>query len=259
MPDLSIAFGCMVWVPVAAWTVWMIQWMISDEIEVLTGLLCITAGLVLGAYTMISKDASMRPYFVIAAFSMLVVFPWIRAALNKRETVNLDHEMMERAYEQLGSNPTHLGAKLRIAKGLYLRGFYRQAITLAEKALENTPKRLAEDEYRTVRDWRRDSPEFVPLKWMSCGHCGCNNAPTDFFCNHCARPIWLLVARKSVFSSETANTLLLAWLGGVIGLIGIPLTATYVTPELKTPVVVGILIVAATFVLSAVRRSRSTA
>jgi len=249
----------MVWVPVAAWTIWMIQWMIADEIEVITGILCIAAGLALGAYTMMSKDAATRPYFVIAAVSMLVVFPLIRSTLEKRALVSLDHELMERAYDQLGSYPTHLGAKLRIAKALYARGYYRQAITLAEKALENTPKRLAEDEYRLVREWRKDSPEFAPLKWMGCSNCGCNNSPTDFFCMHCARPLWLQVAKGAAFANETANTLLLAWLGGVVGLIGIPLTANYVTPQLKTPVVVGILIVATTLVLFAFRRSRTTA
>jgi hypothetical protein len=237
----------------------MIQWMIADEIDIVTGILCIFAGLGLGAYTMMSKDPVTRPYFVIAALSMLVLFPWIRNLLEKRALVNLDYETMERAYETLGLYPTHLGAKLKIAKGLYTRGHYRQAITLAEKALENTPKRLAEDEYRLVRDWRKDNPEFEPLKWMACQACGCNNSPTDFFCAHCAKPLWMVVARHGAFSSETANTLLLAWLGGVVGLVGIPLTSTYVPAELKTPVVVGILIVAATFVFGALRRSRMTA
>lgn len=259
MPDLSIAVGCMVWVPVAAWTVSMIHWMIGDEIDVITGILCIFAGLGLGAYTMMSKDPATRPYFVLAAFSMLVLFPWLRNILDKRSLANLEYEQMERAYETLGMQPTHLGAKLRIARTLYSRGNYRQAITLAEKALEGTPPRLADEEYRMIRDWRRDSPEFAPLKWMNCQQCGCANSPTDFFCAHCARPLWIVVARHGAFTSETANTLLLVWLGCVIGLVGIPVTAAYVPPQLRAPVVVGILIVVATFVFGALRRARMTA
>lgn len=259
MPDLSIAVGCMVWVPIAAWTVCMIQWMIGDEVDVITGILCIAVGLVLGAYTMMSKDPVTRPYFVLAALSMLVLFPWVRSLLEKRSLANLEVEMLERAYENLGMHPTHLGAKLRIARALYARGLYRQAITLAEKSLENTPKRLAEEEFRMVREWRRDSPDFAPLKWMSCQSCHCNNAPTDFFCGHCARPLWISVAKHGAFSPETANTLLLIWIGGVFGLIGIPMAAAYVPAQLKAPVVVGILIVVATFVFGAVRRSRMTA
>lgn len=259
MPDLSIGIGFLVWIPIAAWTVCMIQWMIADEIDILTGVLCIAVGLALGAYTMMSKDPTTRPYFVIAAISMLVLFPWIRNLLEKRALLHLDYESMERAYETLGLHPTHLGAKIKIARTLYSRGHYRQAITLAEKSLENTPKRLAEDEFRMIRTWRQSNPEFEPLKWMACSSCGSNNSPTDFFCARCAKPLWIVVAKHGAFSSDTANTLLLVWLGGVVGLVGIPLTSAYVPTQLKTPVVVGILIVAATFVIGALRRSRTTA
>lgn len=259
MPDLSIAIGCMVWVPVAAWVVTMIHYMIGDEIDVITGILCILVGLILGAYTMMSKDPVTRPYFVLAALSMLIIFPWFRGMMEKRELRNIEIEAIERAYENLGKYPTHLGAKIRIARGLYQRGFTREAITLAEKALENTPKRLAEDEHRQLREWKMDVPPFEPLRWMNCPHCSCNNAPSEFFCAHCGRPLWEAVAKQTAFSSESLNLLLLLWLAGIVGLVGIPLASAYVSPQLKVVAVVGILIAVAAIALFALRRYRTTA
>lgn len=259
MPDLTIAIGCMVWVPVAAWTVTMIHYMIGDEIDVVTGIICIALGLILGAYTMISKDPVTRPYFVVAALSMLILYPWFRNMLDKRELHALEVEMIERAYENLGKYPTHLGAKLRIAKGLYQRGHAREAITLAEKALEKTPKRLAEEEHRLLREWKRDTPPFAPLQGTSCPHCNRPNPATEFFCLNCARPLWIVAAKNAAFAPQTLNTLLLIWFAGVLGLIGIPVVSKYVSPELKVVALVGILIAVAAIVLFAVRRHRMTA
>lgn len=249
----------MVWVPVAAWTVSMIHWMLGDEVDVITGILCICFGLGLGAYTMMSHDPHTRPFFVLAALSMLVLFPALRHYKDNRELVALDFDQMERAYETLGLYPNHLGAKIKIARSLHKRKLESHAITLAEHVLAETPKNLAEEEFRMLREWKRDLPSFAPLKWQGCPHCGCNNAPTDFFCAHCARPIWIVIARRGAFGSEMANMLLTLWMASVIGLVGIPLAAYSLPPQLRTFTVVGILIIVAALAFHAIRRYRTRA
>ena len=110
-----------------------------------------------------------------------------------------------------------------------------------------------------LREWKRDTPIFEPLRWQSCAHCGCSNAPTEFFCAHCGRPLWEVAARNGAFGKDTLNLLLLLWLAAVIGLVGIPLTAAYVSPQLKLPVVVGILVAVTAIATFAWRRYRTTA
>ncbi|MEQ1936349.1 MAG: tetratricopeptide repeat protein, partial [Fimbriimonadaceae bacterium] len=153
MQDPTILIGCMVWLPVGIWTISMIQWMITGDVDPLVGILSIGIGLVLGGYTMMTKDTHLRPYFVIAAMSMVIFYPILNKLKNDRENSNLDLEIMERAYEQLGSNPKHLGAQFRIARTLQMKGHLEEAVALLRRTTEGLPKRLIEPEVRTLRQW----------------------------------------------------------------------------------------------------------
>jgi hypothetical protein len=243
MQDPTILIGCMVWLPVGIWTISMIQWMIAGEVEPLVGIISIGIGLALGGYTMMTKDTHLRPYFVIGALSMVVIYPFLNKAKNDHDNNQLDFEIMERAYEQLGTNPKHLGAQFKIARALQSRGHTLEAVTLLKKATEGIQKRIIEPEMRTLRQWEAELAMRSPdsRKAVQCPFCSRTTPMDQFFCAICGRPVWYPIAKNAPFGPNVTSKLLMIWTGSVMGLIGIPIVATSFPPNLRAPGIVGIL------------------
>ncbi|MEQ1823838.1 MAG: hypothetical protein ABL949_15125 [Fimbriimonadaceae bacterium] len=221
----------------------MIQWMIAGEVDALFGLLAIGVGLVLGGYTMMTKDAHLRPYFVVGAMSMVVFYPFLNRAKDQHETNQLEFEIMEKAYEQLGTNPKHLGAQFKVARTLQSKGHILEAVTLLRKATEGMERRLIEPEMRTLRQWETELAMRPPdtRKSVVCPFCNRTTPMDQFFCAVCGRPVWYPIAKSAAFAPNVTSKLLMIWTGAMMGLIGIPIVATTFPPNLRLAGIVGIL------------------
>lgn len=237
---VTVLMGCLVWVPIAIWVYSLISWAIMGEIDALFGVIGAFLGIVLGVAVMLQPKPEYQPYLVIAAFTLVIVFPYLRSIMQRRELAMIEIESIERAYEQLGERPDGFGPKIRIARLIHKRGLRGHAIILAEEALKPFPRSFVEDDLRQVKSWKAQSTPS-DYRTLSCVECGKENPPGTLFCSRCHAPILLAYARGAWSGRRTARRLLAAWVASMAGLVGIPLVATSMSP-LIGGIVVGLLV-----------------
>lgn len=93
----TVIFGCTAWVPLLLWISALVQWIIANEIELLSGLLGIGAGLGLGIVAMSPPIPALQPLAFLTIWGTVALFPFVRAGLNQRELRGVDLHAMERA------------------------------------------------------------------------------------------------------------------------------------------------------------------
>lgn len=241
--SISTLIGCLVWGPIAVWVYGLISWTVMGEIDALFGIVGAMLGIALGAAIMLQPNPQLAPFLVVAVFTLVAIFPWLRSLAQRRELALIDIEAIERAYEQLMERPDSFGPKLRIARLIYARGLHGHAIVLAEEALKPLPKSLAEDDMRQVRLWKLSArPE--DFRAIHCVECGRENPPGTLFCSRCRAPILLFHAKGSWTGRRTTRKLLAAWVACMASLVGIPLAATTMPPS-ASGVVVSLLLLGA--------------
>lgn len=227
--SLAILIGCLVWAPIAVWVYSLISWSIMGEIDALFGIVGAFLGIALGVAIMLQPHPSLAPYLVASVFTLVLVFPYLRSLLTRRELAQIDIESIERAYEQLGERPDGFGPKMRIARLIYGRGLRGHAITLAEEALKPFPRSTVEDDLRQLRIWKASATteDFGPIRCLECGK---ENPVGTLFCRRCHSRILLRYAKGSWSGKRSARKLLSAWIASMAGLVGIPLAAIALPP-----------------------------
>lgn len=214
--------GCIVWIPIAIWIVSIIGWMVQGDVEPGPGVLSIAAAFVLGYFAMMPPMPEMAPVFAVAAFSVIAVFPSMRASLNSRALAQIDIETIEKCYEMLREKPGNVGAQLRLARTLYVRGVRGQAVSIAEETVKNLPRIGFEEEMRQVRQWKANTvkDDFRPIVCVECGNA---NEPKRVFCACCNSPFLLDYVKGRWIGRKQARRLLVTWTAMVAALGGIPL------------------------------------
>lgn len=250
--SLAILIGCLVWAPIALWVYSLISWTIMGEIDALFGIVGAFLGIALGVAIMLQPHPSLAPYLVASVFTLVLVFPYLRSVLTRRELAQIDIESIERAYEQLDERPDGFGPKMRIARLIYGRGLRGHAITLAEEALKPFPRSFVEDDLRQVRIWKATAipDDFHPIRCLECGK---ENPSGTLFCLRCHSRILLRYARGSWSGKRSARRLLAAWIASMAGLVGIPLAGIALPPVAASVVVTFLLAGSAILVYLAFR------
>jgi len=240
--NFSVIAAGLIWVPVCIAVMTLIGWIIQAEIDATAGALGIALSVGIGAVAFISPDPATAPSLLLAAISMLVLFPVGRSFREKREMALLDLEQMERAYEMLAKNQNDVGAKLKIAKMLQRRGNTGNAVEVAEAALKGMPHDLFTEELRMIAMWKRTG--FFHTLPVVCVTCLARNQGGSVFCYRCGAPVMLHFAKGQWVHPALMRRLLLGWMACVIPIIGIPVAATNLPPAKSGPIVVVLLCVA---------------
>jgi hypothetical protein len=220
--SIGLAAGCLIWIPVVIGIVSLIGWMIQGEIDTVFGLVCVLALLTMGGLALVSKNQDVAPYLMGGAFSAVLLFPIARSQKNSRDLAKLDLEKLEKAYEELKSNPRNLGARFQVAKILHSRGLADQAIVLAEEALKGAPRGVFEEELQTLKKWKRQ-PIAQPVPGITCLSCGQKNKAGSPFCKACGGPILLYYAKGQWINPYSLRKVMLIWLAILVPLVGVPL------------------------------------
>lgn len=220
----SVGFlsGCLIWIPICAWVYTFISWMIQGEIDFLLGLAGIGAGFGLGMFALHPPRPDLPPYILLATVAMMVLFPTARSIHHRQMASKLEIESMKRAYSQLSFRPDNVGAKFRIAHALYKKGAHQVAMAVAEEALRNMPKKLFEEEERTLAQWKRAAGNSPEAKRISCVSCGKSNDAHCIFCQGCGAPILLDYARGTWINPGAARKIFAGWLVSISLLAVIP-------------------------------------
>lgn len=228
-------FGLLVWIPVAAWVVAMVQWMVIGDIDALFGVPSIIVAFGLGALTNHPPDPRLSPVFFGGVVITVMVFPAIQRGLQKREMARIDIEKMEDLYENLGFRPDNFSALFRLSEVLWYRGYHGHAVGLADSALHRMDPSLFKEEHDAVSRWKHQlGPNFLP-KPVRCLQCGLMNQPGSHLCERCKAPYLLLSARTAWLGPSIGRRILGGWIVALVILVGIPTTASFGLP---LPVVV---------------------
>jgi hypothetical protein len=220
-----LGIACISWAAIAVWVLSLIGWMIQGEVDVLFGFIGITVAFVLGYFSLMPPLESLRPYTAISVVGTVVVFPFLRQALNQRALVALDVEAMENAYEMLRQKPDNHMQRFKLARLMYDRGHIEPALAVAAEALSNMPEKLFNDEHRMVARWRRQNPQANLSRLVGCIDCGHQNPASAIRCERCGQPHLLEIARGRWVGRQFAKKLIAGWAAGILGLAGIPLAS----------------------------------
>ena len=187
-----IAASLLVWFPVIAWIVVLVNGMIMDEIDTLAGVIGVIAALALGAVGTKPPNPAWSPIILAATLSTFFLVPAARGALRRREIAALEFEKIERAYELLSESPNNFAGLTRLSKVLYNRGLIHNAAGLLERAFTQADPKHFPDEAAILKRCK-SSPQARTA--IPCYKCGLVNAAGDYYCGKCGAPYLLDFAR----------------------------------------------------------------
>ncbi|MBL8064929.1 MAG: hypothetical protein JNM34_03620 [Chthonomonadaceae bacterium] len=219
---LGAACACIVWLPVAAWLVWMIHWMVSGDIDPVFGFLSLIVAVGLGVMTVSPPMPGMGPLIFLATVGSMVMFPFIRLSMSRRELASIDIDLMNRCHDALESKPENVGALLKMAEALYARGQPFHAIALGEKALLGMPKNLFRGEHQMVSAWKLRMKSRTAPPYSKCQYCGHANPLNEYKCERCNRPFLIDMVRGRSGGGAIGVKLTGAWVTCIIAFLGIP-------------------------------------
>lgn len=231
--------GCVVWIFIAIWVYFLVMWMIQGDVDALTGVIGIGVGISLGYFTMVPPRQELAPWFAIAAATVVFVFPVVRYALQRRELAQMDVELIEQAYANLGVRPKNAAMRFRLARTLYDRGMVHAAIAIAEPAVKELPVRHYPEEHRAVVGWRQYAKGVAPASY-SCPSCEYQNKPGEVFCQGCGTPLFLPRVTGQV-GRDFARKMITVWACLLLLALGIPVASTTLNP-VAGPVVILLLL-----------------
>lgn len=249
--NFGLAAGCLIWIPVAVGLVAMVGWMIQGEVDAAFGLICVIVLVTMGGLALVAPNQKMAPYLLIGAFSLVVLFPFVRSQKDKRELARIDLDQLEKAYDELKKNPRNVGARFRVAKLLHSRGIVDQAIVLAEESLKNVPRGVFEEEAQTLKKWKRQ-PIPQPVRGIHCLMCGHKNKAGTTFCMGCNGPLLLYYARGQWINPNLLKRVLLVWMALIVPLLGMPISRELLDPNKSVIISVFLLSISAVLVVLAV-------
>lgn len=259
--QLSFILGILVWVPLTVWILSIIQWMIMGEVDSVNGLLGIGMGIALGVLTLRPPTPMLSPWIFGMTWLTVMLYPTIRASLDRRLLVGIDLESLEKTYKALNDKPGNIGLKLKVARLAYSRGLIGQAIALAEESLKGLPPQLFEDEHKMILKWRHGAGNPQHIRSLPCLECGFAVAAGHLHCSKCGAPVLLHHARGQWLGPNLARRLIAGWTSSMAVLIGAPMAATFLPSGWPALSAIGALILVSGFLLwrtfRADRRSQS--
>lgn len=233
--------GCFVWLPIVAIVLFLVNWMIAGDIDVISGILGIGACMGLGFLAWKPPAPYFTPLALLILVATCVLFPFIRSGLTVKEIRSLDVDQLERAYQQFAFQPKNPGAKFKIARFAYALGMRGHAYAIAEELIPSMPAQIYSDEHRMFRQWQEErSPNwFVKLACKDCRHL---NDPGRIHCERCGAPFLLDQVKSPVTTRGNGRQLLAVWIAVVGVSLALPLIGT-LDPMIAIPII--LLVVAA--------------
>jgi hypothetical protein len=214
--------GCLAWIPLAVWILACVNWSIGGDIDPATGIIGIFMAFGLGYEAINPPVPQLAPLTVIAVLLTVLMFPFVRSAMDRRELRGVDIDALDKAYQSLAVRPDNVIAKFKIARVLFDLGMCGHALRIAESLVPHMPQRFFMDELRTVRKWQMmqiDARFFNPI---ACSECLTSNPAGNLFCQHCGSAFLLDFAKGKVVGKRLGKKLIATWIALIAFLVGIP-------------------------------------
>ncbi|HEY0868345.1 MAG TPA: zinc ribbon domain-containing protein [Fimbriimonas sp.] len=237
-------FGCLIWLPLMFWVLSLVQWMIMGEIDAATGVFAVLAGIGLGILAIAPPSPILAPISFLIVVVTMLLYPFLRHAMNRKELRSVDVDAMARVYESLGQRPTNPSARIRLAQYAWTLGMPGHALTIAEESLKQMPVQHFREEHRMVGQWKKHPLGPERYQPISCEKCNFYNPPGEVYCGRCGAPFLLLHVRRGVGPGPMGRRMVAAWIAMVAVLAGIP-ASTSLAPLWTMGAIVSLLAAAA--------------
>lgn len=237
---LVLVMGCAIWVPLAVWVVSLVHWMISGEVDFLSGMAGICIAIYLGYIAIKPPIPALSPLSFTAVVLTVMFYPAVRNSLERRELKAIDIEELAKAYRGLGQRPLDPMMKFKVAKQCYIMGMPGHAVAIAESVIGSMPERYFREEHRILNRWRKTPIAQDQFRAIQCVDCGTMNPPGNLHCSQCGAPFLLDRARGKILGKGQGKKLIAAWFAMVACLAGIP-SATALPPALSAPLILFLL------------------
>lgn len=254
----NLMSALLVWIPVGIWIISLSHWMITSEIDTLSGFCGIILACAVGFLAVNPPHPSLSPIFVLVAIVTIAVAPVARTAMNRAALQSIEVEAIERAYEMLSTKPDNFGAKIRLARALWTKGIRSHAIAIADGALKSAPESLFTEELRQVAHWKAASAKDPGVIRIRCVDCGIPNDPGGMFCSRCGAPFLLDYAQGKWMKSGVLKRVTAGWIAAVAALVAIPSVAVALPPVVSLIVVPLLVFVGAWMLYAAFREPSSS-
>jgi hypothetical protein len=224
----AICFGLIMFIPLGIWFLSLMSWMISGDIEVITGIIGIFVAVML-AYLAVKPPADYFPPIIFFGMILLaVLLPVIRKSMSERELRMMEIEQLERHMTRLIERPDMTISRMEVARRLASLGFVAHALALTEQ-IKAAPMRQMEEEKREIRKWEFSlSP--ATSKIIPCLRCGKPGHPAALLCPHCQSPYISRYLKGHVVMPALAKKLIIGWTLGVGLLLAIPAASAMLPP-----------------------------
>jgi len=249
----SFMSAFIVWVPVAIWIISLVNWMVTAEIDTVSGVLGIMLAVAVGFLAVNPPHPALAPVFVIIAIVTVAVAPVTRAAMNRAALQSIEVEAIERAYEMLSTKPDNFGAKIRLARALWGKGIRSHAVAIADGALKNAPEQMFAEEHRMLKQWKAAEDDSPGVQRIRCVDCGVPNLPGGMFCSRCGAPFLLDYAQGKWVKSGVIKRVTAGWIAAVAALVAIPSAAVLLPPVASIIIVPVVLFIGGWMLYSAFR------
>jgi len=219
----SAAFiGCLAWIPLSIWILACVNWAITGDIDPATGVVGVFMAVGLGYEAINPPVPQLAPLTVIAVLATVVMFPFVRAAMDKKQLRGIDIDALDRAYQSLAVRPDNVVAKFKIAKVLFDLGMCGHALRIGESLVPTMPQRFFLEELRTVRKWQMMQIEARFFNPITCAECQTSNPPGLLFCQKCGSAFLLDFAKGRIVGKRLGKKLVATWIVLIAFLVGIP-------------------------------------
>ncbi len=233
IPDtLSLILGVIVWIPLTIWIISLVHWMISAEIDGMSGFLGICMGLALGYFTLKPPLPILSPVLFGVTWLTVLLYPVITSSLDKRALVAIDLDSLDKAYNALAQKPDNVGLKLKVARLVYSRGLLGHAIVLGEEALKGMPDQLFQDEHKMINAWKMAAGNPTEVRSLPCLECGYPNAAGRIHCEKCGSPFLLHHAKGKWLGPNLAKRVVACWAAGIALFLGVPMALSFLQSAL---------------------------
>ncbi|MCW5943834.1 MAG: hypothetical protein KIS66_16500 [Fimbriimonadaceae bacterium] len=253
MELLLAATWCLVWFPIAVWTLATVHWTVGGELDPVTGTAAILMGPFLGLMTITAEAPWLRLLLFFSIFATVILFPFVKNVLDKRAVVSLDRERLATAYDNAEKYPDNAIARLTIAQALIAHGHVAHSVAIAERVLEGVSRFHYSEEIRTLGVWRRMAKKSPPVTAIVCPKCGRANEPGELWCANCRARTYLSYVGGDPGRAAFARKLVALWVVGMAALVGIPSLATALPPLLAIIAIVALMGLGAAVTIRAFR------
>ncbi|MDR3687828.1 MAG: hypothetical protein P4L46_00515 [Fimbriimonas sp.] len=248
--------GCLAWLPLSVWIMACVHWMIGGDIDGLTGFGGIAVALGLGYEAINPPVPQLAPMTVIAVFITVVMFPFVRSAMDKKALRNIDIDELVKAYNSLSMRPDNVLAKIKIARVLWDLGVCGHAIRIVESQLPHMPPRFFGEDIHMLKRWHMMKLEARFFSPISCTECQTSNEAGLVYCRQCGSAFLIDFVKGRVIGTRLGKKLIASWTALVAILIGIP-AAEAMPPVASIPAILAMMVVAVLIVYFAFRDTTS--